>query len=256
MSAQSNPAGGQAPSENSAVGTSTKYSAGQTRSSVAGRRRVPRPRLDLDIQATHNVRCEELSYRYIRDTLRNQPDINKPLPPLPDQKPLSRPASPIDRAAHWVNKKVVTPVKEFFRTPEVEEMIKQNQEGYINEPHPFFAELRSQSVTPKHSRGRSSIDRRGTSSRRSGSISSISSRETLQSTPTTPRSRMSDVSMTSSVRHALDSAQQVGSRLGLNHEAGRLFFADAAPAGMMDPCSVCHKEPRSILYHGRCRGCR
>lgn len=244
MSSQSNSTGGQAPSENLTYGTFTKYSARQTRSSVAGRRRVPRPK--LDIQATHNVRCEELSYAYLRDTMHNNLDINKPLPPLPDQKPSSRPSSPIDRAAHWVNKKVVTPVKEFFKTPKIEEMISQNQEDHVNEPHQFFAELR----TNRHSRSRSSIDRRETSSRRSASISS---RETFQSPPTTPRSRMSDVSMTSSVRHA---AQEVGSRLGLNHEAGRLFFADAAPAGMMDPCSVCHKEPRGVLYHGRCRDCR
>ncbi|KAG9576908.1 hypothetical protein KCU77_g13382, partial [Aureobasidium melanogenum] len=186
MSAQSNLTGGQGPSENANYGTFTKYFAGQARSSVAGRRRAPRLRqLDLDIQATHSVRDEELSYRYLRDTMRNQPDINKPLPPLPDDKPSSRPASPIDRAAHWVNKKVVTPVKEFFRTPEVEEMIEQKSYDPDNVPHAFLTELRTQPDTSKHSRSRSSVNRREAPSRRSGSISS---RETFQSSPTTPRS--------------------------------------------------------------------
>ncbi|KAG9653892.1 hypothetical protein KCU95_g9406, partial [Aureobasidium melanogenum] len=189
MSAQSNPTGGQGTSENSNYGTFTKYSAGQTRSSVAGRRRAPRRRqLDLDIQATHSVRDEELSYRYLRDTMRNKPDMNKPLPPLPDQKPFSRPASPIDRAAHWVNKKVVTPVKEFFRTSEVDEMIEQNQENRVNGSHTFLAESRTQPVTHRHSRGRSSVDRHEAFSRRSGSVSS---RGTFQSPPTTPRSLLS-----------------------------------------------------------------
>ncbi|KAH0377208.1 hypothetical protein KCU92_g9363, partial [Aureobasidium melanogenum] len=189
MSAQSNPTGGQGPSENSNYGTFTKYSAGQTRSSVAGRRRAPRlRRLDLDFQATPSVRIEELSYRYLRDTMRSQPDINKPLPPLPDQKPSSRPASPIDRAAHWVNKKVVTPVKEFFKTPEVEEMIEQKSYDPVNVPHAFLAESRTQPDTSKHSRSRSSVERCEASPRRSASISS---RETFQSPPSTPRSLLS-----------------------------------------------------------------
>ncbi|KAH0364650.1 hypothetical protein KCU65_g6649, partial [Aureobasidium melanogenum] len=187
MSAQSNSTDGQEPSENSNCGTFPKHAARQTRSSVAGRRRVPRPQLNVDIEGTYTVRCEELSYAYIRDTMPDQLDINKPLPPLPDQKYSSRPASPIDRAAHWVNKKVVTPVKEFFQRPEVEEMIKQDQEDYVNEPHPILVELRNS----RHSRKRSSLDRRETSSRRSGSISSISSRVTFQGPPSTPRSLLS-----------------------------------------------------------------
>lgn len=250
MSAQSIVTGGRVPSENPNHQTFARYPAGKVRSSVAGRRRVPR----LNIQATHSVRGEELQYTYLRDAMRNKPDTNKPLPPLPDQKSSSRPASPIDRAAHWVNKKVVTPVKEFFKHPELDEMIEQNQENHVNDLYTFLAESRTpQPNISRHSRSRSSVDRRETSSRRSASISS---QEIFASPPSTPRSRLSESSMTNSVRNAFDSAQQVGSRLGLNHEAGRLVFADAAPAGMMDPCSVCHREPKGVLYHGRCRDCR
>ena len=209
--------------------------------------------MDVNIEATYTVRDEELKYTYIRDNMHNKPDVNKPLPSLPDQKPSSRPASPIDRAAHWIEKKVVTPVKEFFGTPKVTEMIEPNQENRANNSCASLAESRTQPEASRHSRGRSSVDRREASPRRSGSVSS---RETFQSPPATPRSRMSDSSMTSSVRHAFDSAQQVGSRLRLNNEAGRLVFADTAPAGMMDPCSVCHKEPKGVLYRGRCRDCR
>lgn len=255
MSAQSDITGGQEPSENPSYQTFARYPAGQARSSVAGRRRVaPRCGLDINIQATHSVRDEELLYTYLRDAARNKPDTNKPLPPLPDQKPSSRPASPVDRAAHWVNKKVVTPVKEFFKHPNVQEMIEQKSHNTTDDSPVFPAEMRDpQPHINRCPRSRSSVDRCETSSRRSGSISS---RETFASPPSTPRSRLSESSMTSSVRHAFDSAQQVCSRLGLNHEAGRLVFADAAPAGMMDPCNVCHREPKGALYHGRCRNCR
>lgn len=253
MSARSDITGGPVPSENLNHQTFARYPAGQARSSVAGRRRVPRPGLDLNIQATHSVRDEELQYTYLRDAARNKPDTSKPLPPLPDQEPTSRPASPIDRAARWVNEKVVTPVKEFFKHPEVDEMIEQNEQSHVDNSHTFLAESRTpQPNRSRHARSRSRVDRRATSRR----SASISSRETFSSPPSTPRSRLPESSMTSSVRYAFDSAQQVGSRLGLNHEAGRLVFADAAPAGMMDPCSVCHKEPKGVLYHGRCRDCR
>jgi hypothetical protein len=184
--------------------------------------------------------------------MRGKPNVNKPLPPLPGQKPVSRPASPMDRAAHWVNKKVVTPVKEFFKTPEVTEMIPNDTSDRTHDSRGFLAELSTTTDTNRHSRGRPSVDREAAPVRRSASISS---RRTFHSTPTTPRSRDSDGSMTSSVRNAFDTAQHVGSRLGLN-QSGRLVFSDRAPAGMMDPCSVCHKEPTGVLYHGRCRNCR
>ncbi|KAK6002924.1 hypothetical protein QM012_001674 [Aureobasidium pullulans] len=203
MSARSNNPGGQVPSEHSSYGTFTRYPAGQARSSVAGRRRVaPRREMDLNIQATYSVRDQELQYTYIRDTMRNKPDINKPLPPLPDQQPSSRPASPIDRAADWVNKKVVTPVKEFFKTPEVDEMIEEKPQSPANESRASLADP----DTKKHSRAKSNVDRLEVFSRRSGSISS---RETFASSPSTPRSRLSESSIRSNVRHAFDSAQQL-----------------------------------------------
>jgi hypothetical protein len=243
---------GQAPSYNSAHPTFTRYPGAQGRSTVAGRRRAPAPGLQINTQASHSVRDEELQYTFLRDHMRGKPNVNKPLPPLPGQKPVSRPSSPMDRAAHWVNKKVVTPVKEFFKTPEVTEMIPNDTSDRSYDSHGFFAEFRTSTDTNRHSRGRPSVDREAAPVRRSASISS---RRTFHSTPTTPRSRDSGGSMTSSVRNAFDTAQHMGNRLGLN-QSGRLAFSDRAPAGMMNPCSVCHKEPTGVLYHGRCRDCR
>jgi hypothetical protein len=252
MSANLQDTDGQAPSYNSAHHTFIRYPGTQGRSTVAGRRRAPAPGLHINTQASHSVRDEELQYTFLRDQMRGKPNVNKPLPPLPGQKPVSRPASPMDRAAHWVNKKVVTPVKEFFKTPEVTEMIPNNTLDRAPEQHAMFPEFGTPTDTNRHSRARPSVDREATPVRRSASISS---RRTFHSTPTTPRSRDSDGSMTSSVRNAFDTAQHVGSRLGLN-KPGRLVFSDRAPAGMMDPCSVCHKEPTGVLHHGRCRDCR
>jgi hypothetical protein len=252
MLANTEVVGGQVPSGTASQYTSPRYAATQVRSGVAGRRRqLDRP-LHINTQASYTVNHEELQYRYIGDYRRDQPDINKPLPPLPGHKTYSRPASPMDRAAHWVNKKVVTPVKEFFKAPEVQEMIGHNSDGRTYDSHALFAELRTPNATPD-SRSRRNVDREADSSRRSASISSLRS---FRSTPATPRSRDSDGSMTSSVRTALDTAQHVGSRLGLRNESGRLVFSDQAPAGMMDPCSICGKEPTGVLYHGRCRECR
>lgn len=231
--------------------TFNSYSAGMARSTVAGRRRAP-TKLHVDTQATHSysVREEELQYSFLRDQARTKPNTNKPLPPLPGQDHSSRPASPMDRAAHWVNKKVVTPVKEFFKAPEVQEMIERSDQEKAHSPSALFAEVRVQSDANRHTRGRPSVDRDASPvRRRSGSVSS---RHTFQSSSASPRSRNSN----SSMRNALSTVQHVGSRLGLNNEAGRLVFSDQAPAGMMDPCSVCHKEPKGVLYHGRCRDCR
>jgi len=238
---------GQEPSDGAQYMTFTGYNAGSARSTVAGRRRAP-AKLHVDTRATHNIREEELQYTFLRDQAQSKPNTNKPLPPLPGQKHPSRPASPMDRAAHWLNKKVVTPVKELFKTPEVEEMIGHNRQEQTSSPTQLFAELRPQVGANRYSRGRSSVDRVASPVRRSGSVSS---RHTFQSNSASPRSRDSDNSM----RNAFATAQHVGSRLGLNN-AGRLVFSDQAPAGMMDPCSVCHKEPKGILYHGRCRDCR
>lgn len=225
--------------------TFTGYDLASSRSTIAGRRRAPANKLQVDTQATHYVREEEIKYTFLRDQAQAKPNVNKPLPPLPGQNNPSRPASPMDRAAHWVNKKVVTPVKEFFKAPEVEEMIGHKKEERIHSPSALFAQLRVQPDTNRHSRGRSSIDREASPARRPGSISS---RHTSQSSAASPRSRDSSSPMTGGVRNAL-------SRLGLNNE-GRLVFSDQAPAGMMDPCSVCYREPRGVLYHGRCRDCR
>jgi hypothetical protein len=252
MSANTAAVGGQVPPGIASQYSTPRYAATQVRSGVAGRRRrIDRP-LHINTQASYTFNHEELQYRYIRDYRRDQPDINKPLPPLPGHNTPSRPASPMDRAAHWVNKKVVTPVKEFFKAPEVQEMIGHNSDGHAHDSHALFAELRTPDAT-LNSRSRPSVDREASSSRRPASISSLRS---VRSTRTTPRSRDSDGSMTSSVRNALDTAQHVGSRLGLRNESGRLVFSDQAPAGMMDPCSVCGKEPTGVLYHGRCRECR
>ncbi|CAD0091380.1 unnamed protein product [Aureobasidium vineae] len=257
MSATSRPNVGQEPSKNTNHRTFTRYPVAEAKTSVAGRRRVAPRVSNINTQACNNVRDEELQYTYLRDKMRGNPDTNKPLPPLPGKRSSSRPASPMDRAAHWVNKKVVTPVKEFFKTPEVNEMIGRTSQETGNQfsprPYAMFTETKTSAEPKRHTRGKSSVDRREVAPRRSGSVSS---RETFHSSPVTPRSRNSDNSMTSGVRHAIDTTQQVGSRLGLNHEAGRLVFSDAAPAGMMDPCSVCHKEPKGVLYHGRCRDCR
>ncbi|CAD0111608.1 unnamed protein product [Aureobasidium uvarum] len=249
--------GGQEPSKNTNYQTFTRYPVAEAKANVAGRRRVAPRVSNINTQACNNVRDEELQYTYLCDKMRGNPDFNKPLPPLPEKNPSSRPASPMDRAAHWMKKKVATPVKEFFKAPEVDEMIghtsRETGNQFSPRPYASFVEMRTPTEPKRHTRGKSSVDRREAPPRRSGSISS---RETFHSSPATPRSRDSDSSMTSGVRHAIDTAQQVGSRLGLNHEAGRLVFSDAAPAGMMDPCSVCHKEPKGILYHGRCRACR
>jgi hypothetical protein len=243
MSANLQGTDGQAPSYDAAQHTFTRYPGAQGRSTVAGRRRAPAPGLQINTQASHSVRDEELQYTFLRDQMRGKPNVNKPLPPLPGQKPISRPASPMDRAAHWVNKKVVTPVKEFFKTPEVTEMIPYTTLDRAPEQHTMFSELGTPTDTNRHSRCGRSVDREAAPVRRSASISS---RRAFHSTPTTPRSRDSDASMTSSVRHAFNSAQHVGSRLGLN-QSGRLVFSDRAPAGMMDPCSVCHKESTGVL---------
>jgi hypothetical protein len=252
MSANTQVTGGQAPSGTATQYTFPRYAATQARSGVAGRRRqLDRP-LHINTQASHSVHHEELQYRYLPDHMRDRPDINKPLPPLPGHNSSSRPASPVDRAAHWVNKKVVTPVKEFFKAPEVQEMIGHNLEGRGHDPHALFTEFRTSDAS-RNSRGRPSVDREAGPSRRSASISSLRS---FRSTPSPPRFRDSDTCMTSGVRNALDTAQHVGSRLGLRNASGRLVFSDQAPAGMMDPCSVCGKEPTGVLYHGRCRDCR
>jgi hypothetical protein len=252
MSANLQGTDGQAPSYNTGHYTFTRYPGTQGRSTVAGRRRAPAPGLQIDTRASHSVRDEELQYTFLRDHMRGKPNVNKPLPPLPGQRPVSRPASPMDRAAHWVNKKVVTPVKEFFKTPKVTEMIPSNSLDRAPEQHTMFPELRSPTDMNRHSRRRPSVDREAAPDRRSASISS---RRTFHSNPTTPKSRDWDGSMTGSVRNAFDTAQHVGNRLGFN-QSGRLVFSDRAPAGMMDPCSVCHKEPTGVLYHGRCRDCR
>jgi hypothetical protein len=241
----------QGPSDTASQYTFTRYAGAQTRSGVAGRRRQADRPLHINTQATHSVRNEELQYRYLRDHVRGNPDINKPLPPLPDQNSSSRPASPMDRAAHWINKKVVTPVRELFKPIEVQEMIGHGPQERTHDSHAMFAELRTPDVR-QDSRGRLTVDCEASPSRRSASISSLRS---FRSTVSTPRARDSDSSMTSSVRTALDTAQHVGSRLGLKN-LGRLVFSDQAPAGMMDPCSVCGKEPTGVLYHGRCRDCR
>lgn len=244
---------GQVPSSHAQYITFNGYNAASTRSTVAGRRRAP-TKLHVNTEATHHsIREEELQYTFLRDQTRAKLNTNKPLPPLPGQKQTSRPASPMDRAAHWMNKKVVTPVKEFFKNPEVEEMIGHKQEERTHSPSALFAELRVQSDTNRHSRGRPSIDREASPAQRSGSVSS---RQTSQSSAASPRSRDSNNSMTGGVRNALSTAHHVGSRLGLKSESSRLIFSDQAPAGMMDPCSVCHKEPKGVLYHGRCRDCR
>lgn len=246
--------GGQKPLASTAPHTFTRYNMAP-RSSLSSRRRAPsNSGMHINTQATHSVRDEELQYTFLRDQMRNKPDTNKPLPPLPGQKHPSRPASPTNRAAHWVKKKVVTPVKEFFHAPEVQEMIGQDQPKYPQDHRAFFSELTVQSYTNIGSRRRPSVDREVSLPRRSGSVSS---RHIVQSGSASPNSRVSSHSRTgSSVRTALDTAQHVGSRLGLASESGRLLFSDQAPAGMMDPCNVCGKEPRGVLYHGRCRDCR
>jgi hypothetical protein len=252
MSANTQVTGGQAPYGIVTQYTSTRYAATQARSGVAGRRRqLDRP-LHINTQVNHSVHIEELQYRYLRDHMRDGPDLNKPLPPLPGHSSSSRPASPMERASHWVNKKVVTPVKEFFKVPEVQEMVRRNSEGRGHAPHALFAELRTPNAT-RISRGRPSVDCEAGPSRQSASISS---RQFFRSTSTTPSFRDSEGSMTSRVRNALDTAQHVSSRLGIRNGSGRLVFSDQAPAGMMDPCSVCGREPTGILYHGRCRECR
>ena len=254
MSSTTQGPGGQEPSASTAPHNFTRYNMAP-RSSLASRRRAPsNSGMHINTQATHSVRDEELQYIFLRDQMRSRPDPNKPLPPLPGQKHPSRPASPMDRAAHWVKKKVVTPVKEFFHAPEVQEMIGHNQQGSAHHRHAMFAELRPHSDTNRESRSRPNVDRTASPPRRSGSVSS---RHTLQTGSASPINRVSGHSRTgSSVRTALDTAQHVGSRLGLSNESGRLLFSDQAPAGMMDPCNVCGKEPRGVLYHGRCRDCR
>jgi hypothetical protein len=252
MSANTQVTGGHAPSGIVTQYISTRYAATQARSGVAGRRRqLDRP-LHINTQVNHSVHIEELQYRYLRDHMRDGPDLNKPLPPLPGHSSSSSPASPMARASHWVTKKVVTPVKEFFKAPEVQEMIGHDSKGPGHDPHALFAELRTPNAT-RNARSRPSVNREASPSRRSVSISSLRS---FRSNPTTTRFRDSNDSMTSSVRNALETAQHVGSRLGLRNGSGRLVFSDQAPAGMMDPCGVCGREPTGVLYHGRCRECR
>jgi hypothetical protein len=254
MSSTTQGPGGQEPSASTASHNFTRYNMAP-RSSLASRRRAPsNSGMHINTQATNSVRDEELQYTFLRDQMRTKPDTNKPLPPLPGQKHPSRPASPMDRAAHWVKKKVVTPVKEFFHAPEVQEMIEQDQQETAYDRRAMFAELRTHSDTNRASQGRPIVDREVSPPRRTGSVSS---RHTLQSGSASPRSRVSGHSRTgSSVRIALDTAQHMGSRLGLRTESGRLTFSDQAPSGMMDPCNICGKEPRGVLYHGRCRDCR
>jgi hypothetical protein len=200
MSANLQGTDGQAPSYNSAHPTFTRYPGAQGRSTVAGRRRAPAPGLHINTQASHSVRDEELQYTFLRDHMRGKPNVNKPLPPLPGQKPVSRPASPLDRAAHWVTKKVVTPVKEFFKIPEVTEMISNNALDRAPEQHAMFSELGTSTDANRHSRGRPSTDREAAPVRRSANISS---RRTFHSTPTTP---IWSSSTTSSSSHSVPPA--------------------------------------------------
>ncbi|KEQ85181.1 hypothetical protein M438DRAFT_405467 [Aureobasidium pullulans EXF-150] len=103
------------------------------------------------------------------------------------------------------------------------------------------------------SKSRPSVDRQPNTPRHSRKPSGVSQRPTMFS----HKSHASESSMSNSVRAALETsvgtAKDVGHRLGIGHESGRLVFSDTAPSGMMDPCSVCGKEPKGVLYHGKCR---
>ncbi|KAI5199383.1 hypothetical protein E4T39_06216 [Aureobasidium subglaciale] len=276
---------------NTSTSTPNRLPAGQVPINLAARRRkftAPRDPFSLDMSAVHEPRVE-ITAQQLDEYLRKKQEFNKALPALPGKRSSSscsssRPRSPMDRAADWVKVKVVTPVKEFFtgldaiemgkgdyvshridRTPPLRVMGDGTLPRTYGE-HDMMEELRVDSHIPKRrSRGRPSVDRE-VSSRRSGSISSpntfmspgipshgssFSSRETPQAPPTTRKSHKSHASVSSSVRSASDNVHS-----GLNPKAGRLVFSDQAPAGMMDPCCVCHKEPRGALYRGRCQDCR
>ncbi|THY28302.1 hypothetical protein D6D01_03919 [Aureobasidium pullulans] len=212
-------------------------------------------------------------------------DVNKPLPPLPDQKDqkthsrrgsrCETPRTPMDKAAHWIKERVFTPMKELFHPLEATEMItpretqttsgqtsshkvrvmEQESPPRSRDSYAFLAELniKPQADTDRQSKSRPSVDRQPDTPRHSRKPSGVSQRPTMFS----HKSHASESSMSNSVRAALETsvgtAKDVGHRFGIGHESGRLVFSDTAPPGMMDPCSVCGKEPKGVLYHGKCR---
>ncbi|THZ27268.1 hypothetical protein D6C89_03309 [Aureobasidium pullulans] len=212
-------------------------------------------------------------------------DVNKPLPPLPDQKDqkthsrrgsrCETPRTPMDKAAYWIKEKVFTPMKELFHPLEATEMItpretqttsgqtsshkvrvmEQESPPRSRDSYAFHAEsnIRPQVDTDRQSKSRPSVDRQPNTPRHSRKPSGVSQRPTMFS----HKSHASESSMSNSVRAALETsvgtAKDVGHRLGFGHESGRLVFSDTAPSGMMDPCSVCGKEPKGVLYYGKCR---
>ncbi|GAB7349616.1 hypothetical protein MBLNU459_g0300t1 [Dothideomycetes sp. NU459] len=50
-------------------------------------------------------------------------------------------------------------------------------------------------------------------------------------------------------------ANRVNAHLPYGRDKSPDFFSDAAPPGMMEPCSVCGQEPQGVLTNGRCKKC-
>lgn len=286
--------------------------------------RRPTPResrsLHLDTQAGQRVQ-EASNHDHYHRRARQSPDLNKPLPPDPrpwmrdPEVPRCTPIkteSPIDRAAHWVNKKVITPVKQFVRDLKspamVEEIIstpnsanptsrkavfddfRRGRSGSEADLHRirlmegqsparahasdvFFFELnpaipppvpqkdeksRESTHQPRHSthqpREKPQVDREA----EKNALDWLASQDKKPKTSKHTRGLGSNggSQILSAVETGLNAAQQAGHRLGLNHEAGRMVFADRAPPGMMDPCSVCGLEDGRPLRFGRCQICK
>ncbi|KAI5235202.1 hypothetical protein E4T43_09438 [Aureobasidium subglaciale] len=226
---------------------------------LAARRRkftAPRVPFSLETVPLHEPQVY-ISPEQVDEYLRKQEEFNKALLQRQGKRPSSsrsssRPQSPMDRAAHWVKDKVVTPVKEFFTGPDATEMIDtqrpQDKGDYIShrirvmearspprtdDDYGMMSELHpvNQRIPERRSRGRPSVNRE-VSSRRSESISSpnpfmshgtpsprstFSSRETSQApqAPQAPcKSHKSNASVSSSVRSAFDNVHS-----GLNPKA-------------------------------------
>lgn len=51
-------------------------------------------------------------------------------------------------------------------------------------------------------------------------------------------------------------AGKLADKISGRREESPDFFSDAAPAGMMEACSVCGQVPHGVLTHGRCSNCK
>lgn len=275
----------------------------QTRQEIEEEFRRIHPRRRARARAQGLSLNTEAAQRTQKDNERyGKPDLNKPLPPTPPRRKhtnhsyssSSRPGSPIDRAAHWVHKKVLTPTKQFIKdigSPKATQTFDISSPKPIHEQTSDFDYHRVRVMSGDSPRRSSeewkfyydmnpSLKRdTDTPSRpvhrcgpmpasRPGHVRGPSfydfEHERASATPPIRRPSTHDrhdtVPESGKVRqafeHSLDAAQQMGHHLGLNHQAGRMAFSDSAPPGMMDPCIVCGKEPKGTLRFGKCSECR